>query len=198
MAEPLACCLHGIDRIAVKEGQSVAVVGSGAIGLIMLQLAFLGGASRVFASDPIENRRNIAQQFGAIPVDPTERELPVAIRESLSEGVDIAIECAGNPQAMVEAIRSVRRGGTVMLFSVPDVDAALELTAYDIFHRELKIMGSFINPATQGRAVELISSGKINLEPLISSGLALESIEEAFQRFGNQDELKIVIDLPGD
>jgi 2-desacetyl-2-hydroxyethyl bacteriochlorophyllide A dehydrogenase len=195
MAEPLACCLHGIDRIAVKEGQSVAVVGNGAIGLIMVQLAFLGGASRVFATDLIKKRRNIAKQFGAIPVDPTERELPVVIRQSLPQGVDIAVECAGNPQAMGEAIRSVRRGGTVLLFSVPDVDAALTLDAYDIFHRELKIMGSFINPATQGRAVELISSGKIQLEPLISSRLTLESIEKAFQLFGSPDELKIVIDL---
>lgn len=84
-----------------------------------------------------------------------------------------------------------------MLFSVPDVDAVLQLKAYDVFHRELKIMGSFINPATQGRAVELICAGKIKLEPLIGSRLPLESTEEAFRLFGRQDELKIVIDLPG-
>jgi 2-desacetyl-2-hydroxyethyl bacteriochlorophyllide A dehydrogenase len=196
MAEPLACCLHGIDRVGLLEGQSVAVVGCGAIGLIMVQLAFLAGAGRVFASDPVEKRRHIAERFGAIPIDPNQKELPATLRQDLPEGVDAAIECAGNPRAILQAIESVRRGGTVMLFSVPEVDAIVQLPAYKVFHGELTILGSFTNPATQGRAVNLISLGRIQLEPLISHRLPLESITEAFGLFGTPEAIKIVIE-PG-
>jgi threonine dehydrogenase-like Zn-dependent dehydrogenase len=194
MAEPLACCLHGIDRISLKEGQSVAVVGCGAIGLIMVQLALLGGASRVYASDPVEKRRQLAESFGAIPLDPGHEEPAERIRKDLPEGVDAAVECAGNPAAMMQAIRTVRRGGTAMLFSVPEVDAVLQLPPYEVFFRELTILGSFTNPSTQGRAVSLIRSGRIQLEPLISHRLPLDSIEEAFGLFGKPEALKIVVE----
>jgi 2-desacetyl-2-hydroxyethyl bacteriochlorophyllide A dehydrogenase len=197
MSEPVACCLHGIDRIGFKEGQTVAVVGSGAIGLIMVQLAFLSGASRVFASDPIQRRREIAEQLGAITADPARLDLCSAVRDTLPEGVDAAIECAGNPTAMNAAIKSVRRGGTALLFSVPSVKTVVNLQPYQIFHRELRILGSFTNPYTQGRAVDLIGSGKIQLEPLITHRLPLESIQEAFQIFGNPDAVKIVIEMSG-
>jgi len=195
MAEPVACCLHGIDRIGLREGQTVAVVGSGAIGLIMVQLALLGGASQVFASDPIERRRKIAEQVGAVPVNPTQIDLSSFVRTRYPQGVDVAIECAGNPIAMQEAIESVRRGGTVMLFSVPNVDAVLQLQPYQLFQRELKILGSFTNPNTQGRAVDLILSKRIQLEPLITHRLPLESIKEAFQLFGNPDAIKIIVEM---
>ncbi len=195
MAEPLACCLHGIDRSGLMEGQTVAVVGTGAIGLMMVQLAFLGGASKVYASDPVERRRKIAEQFGAIPMDPGRQELPEVIRGDTPEGVDLAIECAGNPAAMMQAFKSVRRGGTALFFSVPETDAVLKLPSYDVFFRELKILGSFTNPATQGRAVNLISSGKLQLEPLISHQIPLDSIGEAFELFGQAEALKIVVSL---
>lgn len=195
MSEPVACCLHGIDRVGMKEGQTVAVAGCGAIGLIMIQLSLLGGASRVYASDPIEKRRNLALSLGAIPVDPRQQPLPEAVRSDNPEGVDISIECAGNPGAMMEAMKSLRRGGTGMFFSVPDVDAVLELPSFELFFRELTIMGSFVNPATQGRAVNLIASGKIQLEPLVTHRLPLDSINEAFQIFGNSEVIKIMITL---
>ncbi|UCF97277.1 MAG: zinc-dependent alcohol dehydrogenase family protein [Spirochaetaceae bacterium] len=195
MAEPLACCLHGIDRVALKQGQTVAVVGCGAIGLIMVQLAFLGGASRVYASDPVAKRRDLAEQLGAVPVDPGRQELPTVIRRDIPEGVDSAVECAGNPAAMLQAFQSVRRGGTVLLFSVPEADAVLNVPVYDIYFRELRILGSFTNPATQGRAVDLVSSGRIQLEQLISHQLPLESIKDAFRLFGKPDAIKIVVAL---
>jgi threonine dehydrogenase-like Zn-dependent dehydrogenase len=161
----------------------------------MVQLALLGGASRVYASDPVERRRKLAERFGAIAVDPGRQELPEVVRGDIPEGADLAIECAGNPAAMLQAFKSVRRGGTALFFSVPETDAVLELPSYDVFFKELKILGSFTNPATQGRAVNLISSGKLQLEPLISHQIRLESIDEAFALFGQAEALKIVVSL---
>lgn len=195
MAEPLSCCLHGIDRVALKQGQTISVVGCSAIGLIMVQLASLDGVGRVYASDPVAKRRDLAGKLGVVPVDPTGQDLSSAIRRDHPEGVDVAVECAGNPAAMLQAFQSVRRVGTVMFFSVPEADAVLEVLSYDIYFREMRILGSFTNPATQGRAVDLISSRRILLEPLISHQLALESIEQAFQLFGKPEAIKIMMKL---
>ena len=125
------------------------------------------------------------------------RRIRISVEKHSSVAIALAghHECAGNPAAMMAAIKSVRRGGTVMLFSVPETDAVLDLPAFNVFFRELKILGSFTNPATQGRAVDLISTRKIQLEPLISHQLPLESIEQAFKMFGKAEALKIVVNL---
>lgn len=194
LAEPLACCLHGIDRAGIRAGQTVAVVGAGAIGLMMVQLAFLQGASRVLVGEPVARRRELAEEFGAEAADPRGGGFLQWIRDCTAEGVDVAIEAAGRPEAMSLAIASARRGGTVLLFSVPELSAQLEVEPYQIFFRELTILGSFINPATQGRAVDLISRGKVQLEPLITHRFPLKEIGRAFETHGKPEAIKILVE----
>jgi 2-desacetyl-2-hydroxyethyl bacteriochlorophyllide A dehydrogenase len=193
LAEPLACCLHGIERAGIKAGQTVAVVGSGPIGLIMVQLAFRIGASRVYASDLRVSRREMAEGFGAEAMDPGRDTIGSALRRRGSEGVDAAIECAGVPDAMRQAISSVKRGGTVLLFSVPGTDAVLPVKPFEIYHKELTIKGSFINPNTHGRAVQLIGEGMIELEPLISHRFSLNDSSKALAMHSDPQSVKILI-----
>jgi 2-desacetyl-2-hydroxyethyl bacteriochlorophyllide A dehydrogenase len=194
LAEPLACCLHGIERAGIQAGQTVAVVGSGPIGLIMVQLAFRHGASRVFASDPRASRRDMARRFGAEVLDPGKDTIAAALQRQGSEGVDTAIECAGAPDAMGQAIASVKRGGTVLLFSVPDVEASLQVRPFDIYQKELTIKGSFINPNTHGRAVTLIGQGMVELEALISHRFALADLGKALAMHSNPQSVKILVE----
>jgi threonine dehydrogenase-like Zn-dependent dehydrogenase len=84
------------------------------------------------------------------------------------------------PQAMIQAFKCVRKGGTVVLFSVPEAEAVFQLRPFDIFQKELTIKGSFTNPSTHDRTVRLISSKRINLKPFITHRFPLNSITNAF------------------
>jgi 2-desacetyl-2-hydroxyethyl bacteriochlorophyllide A dehydrogenase len=194
LAEPLACCLHGIDRAAIRAGRDVAVFGVGPIGLMAVQLAFLRGASRVFASDPREIRRKLAERFGARTYDPAKVDVVEAIRGEAHDGVDAAVECAGVPEAMTQAVRSVRRGGSVLLFSVAAPDAVLPLSPYEIYQRELTLTGSFINPGTHEWAVRLIEEGKVDLLPLVSHRFPLDRTVEALSCGSDAAGVKILVE----
>lgn len=194
MVEPLACCLHGIDRIGIKAGQRVAILGGGAIGLLMLQLAKLQGASFIAVSEPIAGRRQLAAGFGAdLVIDPLKEDIDKMIRQNFCEGVDAAIECAGVEKSFIQALQVARRGGTVMYFSVAPVEATAGIRPYEIFQKELTITGSFINPGTHGRAMSLIVSGKVDVKPLITHRYELEEIDTAIKMHKSPETVKIVI-----
>lgn len=195
MAEPLACCIHGIDRADIRVGDTVCVIGGGAIGLLMVQLAKLAGASRVILSEPVALRRQIGLSVGADwAVDPIHESLPQRIRQLLgAPGVDVVIECAGNPAATAQAFAAARRGATVLLFSVPKAGTTHPLSLEEVYQKELKILGSFINPDTHQRAVDLINAGRIQLEPLITHCFPVEQLEDAILMQMSDASIKVIV-----
>ena len=159
MAEPLACCIHGIDRAGIHPGNTVCVVGGGAIGLMMVQLA---------------------------PKAFVERHLGVP-------GVDVVIECVGNPEASRQSLELTKRGTTVLLFSVPKAGASVDLSLEDVYQKELRIIGSLINPDTHGRAAALINSGRIILDPILTHRYPLNQVREAIFMQQSSESLKVLI-----
>ena len=123
------------------------VVGGGAIGLMMVQLARLSGASKVILSEPVEMRRRIGLQVGAdAALDPLHENLKERLREVTGEsGTDVVIECVGNTAATAQAFEAAKRGTTILLFSVPKAGAIHPLSLEDVYQKELKIVGSMIN-----------------------------------------------------
>lgn len=194
MAEPLACCLHGIDLAQIRPGDTVCVIGGGAIGQIMVQLAKLAGASRVFLSEPAAQRREIAMANGAdYAIDPFAEDPAQAIKKANGRGVDVVIECAGNLKATEQAFAVAGRGATIVLFSVPTPEAEFSLRLFDVFSKELRITGSFINPDTHQRAVNLINAGRVNIKPLITHRFGLNQVEEAIRRQRDPDSIKVLV-----
>ena len=112
MAEPLACCLHGIDLAGIQVGDKVCVVGGGAIGLLMVQLAKLSGASQIVLSEPNEKRRQVGLQLGAnAALDPTRPDAQEAFAQVLGGGANVVIECVGNVPAVKSAFQFAGKGG---------------------------------------------------------------------------------------
>lgn len=195
MVEPLACCLHGIDRAKIQPGQTVCVIGGGAIGLLMVQLAKHSGAASVVLSEPVESRRKVGIQVGAdYVVNPMTQSLPEVLESLLGEpGADVIIECVGNIVAVEQAFSAAKRGTTLLLFSVPKPDAMYGLHMMDIYQKELTILGSFINPDTHARAAVLISGGMIQIAPLLSHSYPLEQLSEAIHMQMSSESIKVLV-----
>ena len=194
MAEPVACCLHGIDLAGIKAGDRVCIVGGGAIGLIMLQLAKLSGASSLVLSEPNEKRRQVALSLGAdAAIDPTAPDAGSAYEAALGDGADVVIECVGNNAAVKSAFQLAKKGATIVLFSVPKVDATFDLPLFDVSTKELTIRGSFVNPDTHERAVRLINSGKLDFTSIITHRFNLDQLPEAIAMQMSSESIKVVV-----
>ncbi|AJA47963.1 putative L-threonine 3-dehydrogenase [Clostridium pasteurianum DSM 525 = ATCC 6013] len=194
MVEPTACCLHGINNIEIKPGDKVLVLGAGAIGLIMLQLAKISGASIVGVSEPIEKRRNTALELGADYVlNPMEESFKNNLNRYLGKGPDVIIECTGNKYVIESAFDIAKRGTRILLFGVSSPDVKVEISPFEIFKKELIIKGSLINPDTHLSALNLITSGKINVKPLITNKFELDKVEEALEMQKSVESVKVLV-----
>ena len=196
MTEPLACCVHGIDRAGIRQGDTVCVIGGGAIGLLMIQLAKLSGASKVILSEPVAMRREIGKKVGAWAcVEPIHEDIKERLKELLgTEGVDVVIECVGTSVAAEQAFLAADRGATILLFSVPKPESIYSLHLEEVFQKELTILGSMINPDTHGRAAALINSGVLKLEPIITHSFSVEQVEEAILMQQSADSIKVIVE----
>jgi 2-desacetyl-2-hydroxyethyl bacteriochlorophyllide A dehydrogenase len=189
LAEPLACALHGIDRVNIKEGEKVLIIGGGALGLILTQLALSAGASEVFVSEPQKSKRELALGFGATRViDPMSENLL-----EIAKGVDVAIEAVGSPKTMLQAISSVGDGGRVLFFGVAPEDAYISISPFEVYRRELHLLGSFVNPFTMERAVALISNRRINLYPLVSEIIPLNEIYRGVEMASSGEAIRVLV-----
>ena len=197
MSEPLACCIHGIDRAEIKAGDTVLIIGGGAIGLLMLQLAKLQGASTVILSEPVAMRREVALKLGAdYVIDPLEKPLTEQLEMLVgTTGADVVIECVGIPQAAVQALEAANRGATVVLFSVPSPDTMLEIHQFDIFKKELTIRGAFVNPDTHLRAVRLLNSGRIRTDSIITHRFPVSETPAAILKQTEKDSIKVLVTM---
>ncbi|MBR5538492.1 MAG: zinc-dependent alcohol dehydrogenase family protein [Clostridia bacterium] len=180
LAEPLACCLHGIDLLGIRQGETVALVGYGAIGEIMLALIKNAGAGKIIVVEPNESKRARALEKGAtLFVNPT---VPAEV-EALSEyNITRVLECVGNRAAQHTSLKIAGKGATVVLFGVSDAAETLDISVYDAFTKELTIKTSFVNPHTTARAVELLASGALDTTDLIHCDM---SMEEALSEIRN-------------
>ncbi|MBI3945945.1 MAG: zinc-dependent alcohol dehydrogenase family protein [Armatimonadetes bacterium] len=179
-AEPLACCVHGMDRARIQAGDTVVVLGAGTIGLLMLQLARLEGARRVVVSEPAEAKADLARRLGAdVVVNPLRTDLHALVRDQTGIGADVVIECVGSPRTVAQALALPRRGGRVLLFGVNPKDAEVPIRPYDIFLNELAVIGSYINPYTHARAIALIADGRVRVRELVTHRFALADFPAA-------------------
>ena len=108
-------------------------------------------------------------------------------------GVDVALECAGAVETFAQAVALARRGGTVLVFGVAPQGAQVRISPFDIFARELRIVGSYLNPHTHGRAVELVASGRLALAPLVTRRLALEEVPPALAASPEPGDVKTMV-----
>jgi L-iditol 2-dehydrogenase len=195
--EPLACCLHGVDMAEIRTGSSVVVLGGGVIGLLVVQLARLAGATTVILSTRQESKRRLAEELGATAsVDPSSSDIIAEITGPdglVPGGVDVVIECAGVAETVEQTTRLAKAGGTVVILGVMPQGAKVQIEPFDILFRELRVLGSFINPFVHRRAADLVASGAINVEKLISRRVSLDEAPEVVRNPARPGEVKVLV-----
>lgn len=180
MLEPLGVALYSWDLAGLRVGETVAIVGCGPIGLLLVQLARIAGATQVLAVEPLAYRRDMAAEFGAIPMSPNEDLLQRTLELTGGHGVDVAIEAAGTLAAQEEAAQMVKRGGTLVLIGIPAEDQ-LVLTHHIVRRKGLTIKVARRMKHTYPRAIALVQRGMINTRPLVTHRLPLERADEGFR-----------------
>jgi 2-desacetyl-2-hydroxyethyl bacteriochlorophyllide A dehydrogenase len=189
LVEPLACCIRGMDLAQVKPGDRVAVLGGGSMGMLVVQLVKLAGASEIVLVTRQKERREVAMQLGATStIDPVAEEVSNVLKD-----MDVTFEVAGVRQTFQQACAITRSGGTVLVLGVAPSHERVEFSVYDLLIRGLRIIGSYINPYTQGRAAELISSGKLNLDLLISRTISLDELPAVLAVSPGQGDIKYIV-----
>jgi len=191
MVEPLACCLHGIDLAGIRAGQTVLVIGGGAIGQIHAQLARLSGASRVVLSDPVQRRRQLALELGADAVlDPGAQTVDEMCRD-LDGGADVVIEAVGSQVSAEQSIALAAAGGTVIWFGAAAPGARSTVSPFNIYRREITVRGSFVNPFTHSRALALLATGRLQVAPLITRRVSLDELPAILAESAG-DDIKVM------
>jgi len=195
MTEPVACCIHGVDRAGVTSGDVVVIIGGGTIGLILLQLVLLQGAATTIVSELQPDKRQHAQKLGAtLVVDPQTEDLEQFARDvTEGAGPDVVIECVGGSKTAQQAIDLAGVSGRVLLFGVAAKDERVSISPYGVYRREVSIMGSFTNPFTCDRAIALLASGRLRVKGFVSHRLPLEGVPEGIALLESGEATKVMI-----
>ena len=183
--EPLACVVHGQERARLRLGDSVLIFGAGPIGLLHLQLAKAAGAAKVTVVDLRNERLELARRLGAADaVSATDRGACDASLRAISRyGFDLVIDATGVPRVVEEAISYVKNGGTLLVFGVCPNHAEIKLSPYEIYRRDLRIVGAFALRKSFEAARNLLEAGIVKVEPLVGRTVNLTDFPAALEMF---------------
>jgi len=193
--EPLSCVVQGLTKSGFKAGDTVIVLGSGAIGLMHLVLARKLGAEQVVVVGRGAERLALAARLGAdLVIDARESQATERACEATDGGADLVIECAGMPAAWEAAPALARRGGRVLLFGGCKVGTWASFDTRRLHYDELTLVGSFhFTPRAVAEAQQLLAKGSLDLTPLISERQPLANITEVFARMDRGVGLKYAL-----
>ncbi len=182
LLEPLGIAIHATDLGKLRAGCEVAVLGCGPIGLLVIQMARVCGATRIFATDLWEYQLDLARRCGATDVLNVREADPAAwiSEQTRGRGVDVSFDAAGAAMTPAQAVEMARRGGTVCLIGIP-VEDRTEFRASSARRKGLTIKLVRRMKHTYPRAIALVQRGLVELQPLLTHGFPLEEAEKAFQ-----------------
>jgi L-iditol 2-dehydrogenase len=195
--EPLACVLHGLDAVRLRSGDHVAILGAGSIGLLLVQVCKQAGAHVMLISRSA-SKIELARKLGAdVVLDlETVRSNAEMMREVTShgQGVELAIEAVGRPELWELAVALTRKGGQALLFGGCASGTSVTFATRALHYGERKLISVFHHtPNAIRRALQLIASGQLQLDALITDELPLADLGSAFQRMESDGALKVAI-----
>jgi L-iditol 2-dehydrogenase len=195
MIEAISVAVHAVGITPVVLNDTAVVVGAGMIGLLTLQAAKLAGCRTVIAVDVDEGRLNTARSLGATDtIIAKGNDVPALVRELTGgRGADVSFECVGATPTVQSAIESVRKGGTVTL--VGNISPRIELPLQSVVTRQIRLQGSCASSGEIPACIDLLASGLIKVEPMLSAFAPIDEGPQWFERLYNHEAglMKVVL-----
>lgn len=194
MLEPLGIALHAIGLTEIKPGSRVGVFGCGPIGLLIVQLARVSGATTIVATDLLPHRLAAARDAGATSVALVSggSERAELLSATAGSGVDVAFEAAGEHDALETGVRLVAPGGTVVLVGIASTDST-QFTASVARRKGLTLKVSRRMNRVYPRAIRLVESGRVDVRSFVTASLPLTEFDKAFRMASRREGLKVVV-----
>ena len=189
-------CSH--EKVNIAPGETVAVIGQGAAGLLQTRLSVVSGAEPVFAIARSQWKLAIAEKYGARVINAGKEDPVRAVKEATGGlGVDLAIECVGSSATLRQAMDMVRPGGTVLFFGI--APAVMDgFNGYAMYYKELKVIGSRgMTPRNFHAGIKLMESGKMDLHTLITHRFDLDHVKDAIDFVDKKsgEALRVVVTI---
>jgi L-iditol 2-dehydrogenase len=196
LSEPLSCAVNAQEIAGVKQGDRVLVIGGGPLGALHAELAKALGAAVVMIVARSEPRLSMLRRLNHRVIDGSREDIGAAVADCTSGlGADVVIICAPSREAHEGALRYVRKGGTVSLFaSLPKDAPEVTFDSRAVHYGELRIVGaSDSRPEHVRRALEIIASGGIDLERIVTHRLSLDRLREGLELMKQKQCLKVMV-----
>lgn len=190
-AEPLVCVVSAMHKIHFNLGETALVLGSGPIGLYFIQMLKASGAKKIIVSEVSAYRAKYAYEMGAdIVVDPTKEDLNRVIAKETQYGVDLTVDTVGT--LIAEAIANTRAEGRIMLFGMNTLKTGT-INQSQITRKNLTILSNYINAFKFTTMIDLLESGLLPLEKLVTHKLPLARIHEGIEAMRRGEALEVII-----
>lgn len=197
LCEPIACCLHGVDRCNVKFGDAVAVLGAGPNGLILAQLLKHSGAAETAIVASTISKLDVAAQLGIKTVFMDRNDYTVhekALKQIFPMGLDIIVDATGSVQMVRHAMTLLKKGGKLVQYALVHSRELLELDPMLMFNNELTFLTTFCQSHNFGRCIEALADGRVNGDILVTNEFTLDEYYRALdENVNNRDAIKVVI-----
>ena len=195
MVEPLSIALHAANMTDIKINDTAVVVGAGMIGLLIIQVLSISGCTKIIAVDLDQNKLDMAEKFGAIGLKSDANVIDEILAITNGRGADIAFEAVGINPTVQTAINSVKKGGSVTL--VGNLAPEVTLPLQKVVTGQIKLQGTCNSSGEYGDCLDLISSGKVDVDAFISAVAPLSEGAKWFDKLYNgKDNLMKVILKP--
>jgi L-iditol 2-dehydrogenase len=193
LVEPLSTPVHAVRLAGGVAERTVAILGAGSIGLLLLRTVVAQGAKRVVVTAPRQERRQLALAFGAdAAVDAFADDSVDQVRAALGESADVVFDCVANEATTRQAIGMADKGGTIVVVGVPSGEIRLPLQL--VQDRQLRIQGSATYlPEDVAESIRLLASGVVRPADFVTSVVPMESVAEAFEQAASPEHIKVLI-----
>jgi L-iditol 2-dehydrogenase len=196
MLEAVSVALHAVKLSQIEGGETALVIGAGMIGLLVLQAARAAGCSQVVVADVDATRLAMAETLGAAETFDASDADPIGevLRLTNGRGADVVLEAVGRPETVAMAIDCVRKGGTVTL--IGNIASQISIPLQRVVTRQIRLQGSCASAGEYPEAMELVSSGRIKVAPMISAVAPLRDGPQWFERLYAREPnlMKVILD----